>query len=480
MDTVSFAARLRAGDPLLGPLLRMPNETLIELSGYVGLDFVVVDTEHGPGDQIPLGAHLTAAAGAGLGTLVRVGDPGEILRVLDLGADGIIAPHVSSVGQARAFVAAAHYPPRGLRGFATYSRAGRHGLATVAEHLAKAADTLVIAMIEDGPGVDAAADIAAVEGIDGLFVGPADLAVSLNHPGDLSHPEVVEAIASVHDAARAAGKAVVAITSDAAGARRLLDAGATVIIYNALAALGALFTGLASVHTTATEQVPTTDPIVLLPGMLETSAVWEPVAALLAPREVRTLRLDLDETITDMAASVLAQAPPRFALAGHSLGGIVALEVARQAPQRVSRLALVNSSARPPSEEQLISWQAMTDRIERGEFAAVADAECAANAGETAGLTDVLIDMAKQVGPDGLRRQLRAQSGRTDQRPELAQIAVPTLVVSGADDRNSPLDRQAEIAAAIPHARHEIIDGSGHLTPLDATDRLAALLGERL
>ena len=475
---MTFAQQMRAGHPLLGPLLRMPNETLIELSGYVGLDFVIVDTEHGPGDQIPLGAHLTAAAGAGLGTLVRVGDPREILRVLDLGADGIIAPHVSSVEQARELVAAAHYPPRGLRGFATYSRAGRHGLATAAEHLARAAETLIIAMIEDGPGVAAAAEIAAVDGIDGLFVGPADLAVSLDHPGDLGHPEVVAAIATVHAAARAAGKTVVAITSDAAGARRLLDAGATVIIYNALAALGVLFTGLAAV--TQVEPVATTDPIVLLPGMLETPAVWAPVAALLAPRAVRTLRLDLDDSIADMAASVLAQAPDRFALAGHSLGGIVALEVVRQAPQRVSRLALLNSSARAPSEEQLAGWREMTDRIDNGEFAAVADAECAANSGESEDLTELLTDMATQVGVDGLRRQIRAQAGRTDQRAQLAQITVPTLVVTGADDRNCPLDRQQEIAAGLPHARHEVLADSGHVSPRDAAPRVAALFGSFL
>ena len=476
MHTVSFSDRLRGGEQLLGPLLRMPNETLIELSGYVGLDFVIVDTEHGPSDQIPLGAHLTAASGAGLGTLVRVGHPGEILRVLDLGADGIIAPHIGSVEQARELVAAAHYPPRGSRGFATYSRAGRHGLATAAEHLAKATETLVIAMIEDGHGVGAAADIAAVDGIDGLFVGPADLAVALGHPGDLGHPDVVAAIAAVHAAARAAGKTVVAITADAAGARRLLDTGATVIIYNALAALGALFTGLAGAKTMVVEPVPTTDPIVLLPGMLETPAVWEPVAALLAPRAVHALRLDLDDTIAEMAASVLAQAPPWFALAGHSLGGIVALEVVRQAPQRVSRLALVNSSARGPSDEQLAGWQEMTDRTDHGEFAAVADAECAANAGEDNTLIDALVDMAKQVGPDGLRRQLRAQSGRIDQRPELAQIAVPTLVISGADDHSCPLERQQEQADALPRSRHEVLAESGHVSPLDAAQRVAELL----
>ena len=98
-------------------------------------------------------------------------------------------------------------------------------------------------------------------------------------------------------------------------------------------------------------------PLVLLPGMLGSARVFADVVA--DPRTTiscRPLRIDLDETVTDAAESVLAAAPPRFALAGHSLGGIVALEVWRRAPQRVTRLALLNSSARPPSDDQLDAW----------------------------------------------------------------------------------------------------------------------------
>ena len=153
------------------------------------MDFVVIDTEHGPGDQIPLSQHLTAAAAAGIPALVRVGNVSEILRVLDLGAAGIIAPHISSVEQAEAVVRAASYPPRGDRGFATYTRSGRHGLIGTAEHLHNAATrTVVILMIEDGAGVAAAEQIAAVDGVDGLFVGPADLSVALGHPGEINGP----------------------------------------------------------------------------------------------------------------------------------------------------------------------------------------------------------------------------------------------------------------------------------------------------
>ena len=101
MSVPAFADRFRSGDPLLGALMRMPNESMAELAGLVGLDFVLIDTEHGPGDQLALAQHINAAAANGLATMVRIGRPEEILRVLDLGVDGILAPHVSSIEQAR-------------------------------------------------------------------------------------------------------------------------------------------------------------------------------------------------------------------------------------------------------------------------------------------------------------------------------------------------------------------------------------------
>ena len=113
----SFGVRLRRGDRLLGALVRMPNEGLVELAGMAGLDFVVIDTEHGPGDQLALARHLTAATANGVVSAVRIGHPSEVMRALDLGAGAVLAPHVSSVAEARALVEAVHYPPLGRRGF---------------------------------------------------------------------------------------------------------------------------------------------------------------------------------------------------------------------------------------------------------------------------------------------------------------------------------------------------------------------------
>lgn len=230
----------------LGALLRMPAEPLVELAGLAGLDLVVLDTEHGPADG--LAAHLTAARAGGARALVRVPGtgPGEIQRALDAGADGIVVPHVRSAAQARAAVAAAHHPPRGHRGFAGYTRAAAYGLVGAAEHLARSAATAVVAMIEDGDGVDGAADILAVDGVDGVLVGPADLAVALGVPGQTGHPRVAAATAVVHGAARDAGVAVVVIVGSADAARAALAGGADLVLVNVAAVLADAFSSLAA------------------------------------------------------------------------------------------------------------------------------------------------------------------------------------------------------------------------------------------
>jgi 4-hydroxy-2-oxoheptanedioate aldolase len=480
---VTLAARIRAREPLLGPLIRMPNETLLELTGYVGMDFAVVDTEHGPGDQLPLTAHLAAADAVSLPVLVRVGQLGEILRVLDLGAAGVIIPHVSSAEQAEAAVRAAHYPPRGDRGFATYSRSARQGLTTAAQHLAAArAGTAVIAMIEDGPGVAAASDIAAVDGVDALFVGPADLSTALGHPGEPGHPDVIAAMEQVRRAAEAAGIGVVGIVSDPAAAREKFAQSCTMVIYNTLAALGQLFTDLATGRP-APPMVSGGErlPLVVLPGMLGTPEVWDPVADILIESgvSVQGCRIDVDDSIGGMAASVLAQAPQRFDLAGHSLGGIVALEIVRQAPERVRRLILANTSGRGASPEQLTAWQVLKDGLDAGRFGEIVAEQAVVNLGPAAGrkaLVDAWVRMAHRVGPDGFRRQLLAQSTRPDSIAGLRSFRVPTLVITGELDLISPAHLQQQLAESIPGARYETVSGSGHMSPVDAVSEVAELI----
>jgi 4-hydroxy-2-oxoheptanedioate aldolase len=480
----SFAERMRRGDRLLGGLMRMPNEGLVELAGLVGLDYVLIDTEHGPGDQLALSQHVVAAQANGLAVIVRVGSPAEVLRVLDLGANGILAPHVSNVDQAREFVDAMHYPPLGHRGFAAYTRAGRYGLRTATEHFEAGRESILFTMIEDPAGLAAAADIADLEGVDGLMLGPADFACEIGAVGHPDDPRIAAAATTVRDRAHVAGVAAVSIVGSRAAADRAFDAGDTVVMYNVQQLLGDLFTSLAvpgrpSRRASGASAEP--EPLVLLPGMLGDATVWDAVAAELAEVAAPKFgRIDLDASIPEMAESVLAVAPRRFALAGHSLGAIVALEIVRRAPERVSRLALVNASGREPSREQLTAWSSLVDRLDNDEFDEIARQLARATIPATRRDDDGLVAagelMARTVGATGLRRQLRAQLARTSYLDELATIAVPVLVISGALDEVCPPQRQAELVTHCPRAELVTLDDTGHLAPFEQPGAVAAAL----
>jgi 4-hydroxy-2-oxoheptanedioate aldolase len=477
----SFAERFRRGDRLLGALLRMPNEGLVELAGIVGLDYVLIDTEHGPGDQLALAHHVTAAEAKGLAVLVRVGGPAEVLRVLDLGVAGILVPHVSDVETAQAYVQGVHYPPLGRRGFAAYTRAGRYGLRTATEHHEASRESLLIVMIEDPAGLAAAAQIAALDGVDGLMLGPADLAAELGVIG-AGDPRIAAAAQTVKDTASAAGVAAVTLVGTPEAATQAFEAGHSVVMYNVQLLLGQLFTRLGSVVPGQAQQAlpALPEPLVLLPGMLGDGSAWDDVAARLWDvARPQFHRLDLDASIAEMAESVLAVAPHRFALAGHSLGAIVALEIVRRAPQRVSRLALVNASGRGPSEQQLASWSALLDRLDDGGFEGIVDQlareTLPPSRRDDAGLVEANQRMGRAVGPDGLRRQLTAQLGRTPYLDVVAAIEAPVLIVSGALDEVCPPERQQELQAHCPQAELVTLD-AGHMTPLEAPPELAAVL----
>lgn len=475
----TFGPRFRRGEQLLGALVRMPNEGLVELAGLVGLDYVVLDTEHGPGDQLALAHHINAAAATGLSVLVRIGAPSEVLRALDLGAHGILAPHVSSVEQARALVDAMHYPPLGRRGFAGYTRAGNYGLIGAADHHAAARDTVLIAMIEDQAGLDAAADIAGVEGVDGLMLGPADLACELGVVGRADDPRVLAAGAAVRRHATAAGAVAVSIVGSPAAAGAAFGAGDTAVTYNLQLALGQLFSGLAAARPgPAVDATPTREPLIVLPGMLGDATVWDDVAAELIDVALPQVgRIDLDDSVAEMAGTVLAAAPQRFALAGHSLGAIVALEIMRQAPERVTRLALLNTGGHAPYPEQLRAWAALLDRVD-DEFDGIA-AKLAAETLPLDRRADLLArneKMAYNIGPDGLRRQLVAQLGRTSYSDEVGAYQAPVLILSGGLDDVCPPERQDDLHRHCPQAERVTLDDAGHMSPLERPGEVAAAL----
>jgi 4-hydroxy-2-oxoheptanedioate aldolase len=229
--SLGFKARLLTGGRALGVLLRMPGEELVEMVAVAGFDFVLLDGEHGPADVTELRRHLAAAQIYDVPVLVRVGsaEPALVLRAIDAGAVGVVAPHVDTAEQALALVDSAHYPPLGHRGFATYGRAGRFGLVDPREHQQRMLDeTLVLGMIESPAGVRQAEDIVAVRGLDGIMVGVADLAASTT-PVD---PPPAEGLRHVHRVLAEQGKLRMDIVGSLPAAEQSFDDGAQLVVYN--------------------------------------------------------------------------------------------------------------------------------------------------------------------------------------------------------------------------------------------------------
>jgi pimeloyl-ACP methyl ester carboxylesterase len=277
------------------------------------------------------------------------------------------------------------------------------------------------------------------------------------------------------------------LVDSAEEARVALAGGAELVLFDLRAGIGALLGSLAAgpARGAMPSQPDSRQPLVLLSGMLGDATVWDDVALRLNDIALPwPVRIDLDDCVPELAATALAGAPEAFALAGHSLGAIVALEMMRQAPHRVRRLALVAASARGPSEVQLAAWRELRERTEAGGFVTVAEELARTTAGSHAQTAPTMVAanlaMAHRVGAEGLLRQLAAQSSRPDSRGALAAIAVPTIVVSGTEDLVCPPALQEELAAGISGARLASLSGVGHMIPLEAPELLAAELRQWL
>jgi 2-keto-3-deoxy-L-rhamnonate aldolase RhmA len=203
--SIPMPDHLRNKKPRLGTWLSLGSPVVAELAGKCGLDWLLFDLEHGCGSEATLLGNLQATAGSSVARIVRVGAPRPevILRVLDWGADGIMVPHVSSAEEAVECVQAAHYGPHGRRGFSRTVRAYDYGLhpPTEGQPLPK---PLILAQIETIEGVDNAQAIAAVDGIDVLFVGPADLTFDLKARASTRSYE--SCLAEISNAAEKRGK----------------------------------------------------------------------------------------------------------------------------------------------------------------------------------------------------------------------------------------------------------------------------------
>lgn len=232
MNTASpFRQRMLSGEKLVGSFLKTPTSHATEILGDLGYDFVVIDQEHAPFDRTTTDIALMAARGQGIPALVRVPGPDAILSVLDCGATGVLVPHVKSAAYAREVAAMFRYRG-GSRGFATSTRAGRYTGVPMWRHIAESDDGVAfVAQIEDPVALDEIDAIAAIEGVDSLFIGRGDLTAAF---GDESKdpPAVLRAVERISEAARKARKSVSVYVGSTAEAEWLKSLGANVFVFS--------------------------------------------------------------------------------------------------------------------------------------------------------------------------------------------------------------------------------------------------------
>lgn len=222
-------------------------------------------------------------------------------------------------------------------------------------------------------------------------------------------------------------------------------------------------------------------PLVLLPGMMCDARLFGPQIAALSPgRTVSIGDISGQDSMEAVAASVLASAPPQFALAGLSMGGIVAMEMVAQAPKRIARLALMDTNPLAEAEQVKARRGPQVARARAGGLDHVMRHEMKPNyltdGPNRAAILDLCMDMALALGPDVFARQSVALRDRPDQQATLARVAVPTLILCGRDDTLCPLHRHELMHDLIAQSVLCVIDGAGHLPPLEQPDETTAAL----
>lgn len=221
-----FKRGLAEGRQLLGIWNTIPGPVVAELLATAGYDWVLLDTEHSLTDIPDLMGMLQAVAPYPGSAVVRVAgqDPVLMKRVLDMGAQTVMVPYVQSAEEAQAIVGAMRYAPRGFRGVSGMTRASRFG--AVADYVARAeAELCLIVQVETAEAVGRIGEIAAVDGVDAIFIGPSDLAASMGLPGQAGHPQVLAMIERAVKAIVAAGKPAGILTGDPAFARQCIGWG---------------------------------------------------------------------------------------------------------------------------------------------------------------------------------------------------------------------------------------------------------------
>ncbi|WP_428547878.1 alpha/beta fold hydrolase [Profundibacter sp.] len=226
-------------------------------------------------------------------------------------------------------------------------------------------------------------------------------------------------------------------------------------------------------------------PLLLISGLACTDTLFAAQTPVLAQdRQVIIGDHMQHDSMSDIAAHILVGAPERFALAGLSMGGYLCFEIMRQAPERVERLALLDTSARPDTPEKTALRVEALELVAAGKFMAVChatlDLSIAKSRHDDTVLKQAIIDMAVDTGPDVWAQQIHAIMGRAESVPMLEKITCPTLVVVGEEDQLTPPDLAQEMVAGIPDARLEVIPDCGHMSTMEKPDQLTVLLQDWL
>lgn len=223
------------------------------------------------------------------------------------------------------------------------------------------------------------------------------------------------------------------------------------------------------------------ETLVLIPGLACTARLFEPqISALSGDRDIIVADTTRDDSIEAMARRVLSEAPGRFALAGLSMGGYIALDIMRRAPERVERLALLDTSARPDTPQSSDDRRRLIALAEAGRLdeihAALWPRLVHPHRRDDPGLQDILLHMMRETGAEAYIRQQRAIMGRLDSRPMLPGIEIPTLVLVGDGDAITPPEVAREMAEMVEWASLVVVPQAGHMSTLEAPERVTQAL----
>lgn len=230
---INLKEKIQEGKRILGLFSLIASPSVVEIAAVAGIDFVVIDGEHGPMSYESAQNMIMAAEAKNMGSIMRVAANRSdyILRALDIGANGVQIPHISTQADVVQAVKNAKYYPRGERGYTPFSRAGRYG-AGVEEHAQNSnRETLVVANVEGIEGIKNIEDIIRVDDVDVIFIGPYDLSQSLGKPGSVKDPQILKEIKKTVELCKKSGKACGSFANDDEYLEMLVDCGVQYITY---------------------------------------------------------------------------------------------------------------------------------------------------------------------------------------------------------------------------------------------------------